>query len=62
MLEQILIPTALLGGMGVLFGAGLAYAGKKLAVPQDERIDKVRACLIARLPGDEEMLHCVKGI
>lgn len=24
--------------------------------------DKVRACLIARLPGDEEMLHCVKGI
>ncbi len=45
MLEQILIPTALLGGMGVLFGAGLAYAGKKLAVPQDERIDKVRACL-----------------
>jgi len=24
--------------------------------------DKVRVCLIARLPGDEEMLHCVKGI
>ncbi len=45
MLLQILIPTLLLGGMGALFAAGLAYAGKKLAVPQDERIDQVRACL-----------------
>lgn len=45
MIEQILIPAGLLGGMGVLFGAGLAFAGKKLAVPQDERIDQVRECL-----------------
>lgn len=45
LLEQILIPTAILGGMGILFGAGLAFAGKKLAVKEDERIQKVRDCL-----------------
>ena len=31
--------------MGALFGAGLAFAGKKLAVPVDERIERVRECL-----------------
>ena len=42
---DILLPAGVLGGMGVLFGAGLAFASKKLAVPVDERVEKVRECL-----------------
>jgi len=42
---DILLPAGVLGSMGVVFGAGLAYASKKLAVPVDERIEKVRNCL-----------------
>ena len=45
MIGEILLPAAILGGMGALFGAGLAFAGKKLAVPVDERIERVRECL-----------------
>ena len=40
MIGEILLPAAILGGMGALFGAGLAFAGKKLAVPVDERIER----------------------
>ena len=39
---EMLLPAGVLGGMGVLFGAGLAFASKKLAVPVDERVEKVR--------------------
>lgn len=42
---ELLLPAGVLGGMGVLFGAGLAFASKKLAVPVDERVEKVRGCL-----------------
>ena len=42
---EMLLPAGVLGGMGVLFGAGLAFASKKLAVPVDERVEKVRECL-----------------
>ena len=45
MLLDILVPTGILGGMAVIFGAGLAYAGQKLAVPVDERVERVRECL-----------------
>ena len=34
-----------IGGLGILFGAGLGYASKKFAVEVDERIPKVRDLL-----------------
>jgi electron transport complex protein RnfB len=43
--EILLIPVALLGGMGLLFGLGLAIASKKLAVAIDPRIEKVLSVL-----------------
>ncbi len=45
MLTAILWPLLVLGGMGALFGAGLAIANKKLAVPADERVGRVREAL-----------------
>ncbi len=36
-LQNILLASASLGGMGLLFGAGLAYASQKFAVEVDER-------------------------
>lgn len=44
-ISDILLPAGVLVSMGAVFGAGLAYASKKLAVPVDERIEKVRDCL-----------------
>lgn len=44
-MQYVLIPIIMLGTMALIFGAGLAYAGQKLAVEVDERIPKVRACL-----------------
>lgn len=41
----ILYALLVLGGMGLLFGAVLAFAGKKFAVPTDDRVEKVRALL-----------------
>lgn len=45
MLQEILLPAGILGSMGILFGAGLAFASKKLAVDVDERIERIRDCL-----------------
>jgi len=47
MIDQILAPVISLGGMGLAFGALLAYASKKFAVEVDERIPAV----IDVLPG-----------
>lgn len=44
-LETIIYPVISLGGMGLLFGAGLAYASQKLAIPVDERVTAVREVL-----------------
>ncbi len=44
-ISSILLPVASIGGMGVLFGAGLGVAAIKLKVEQDERIPLVRDCL-----------------
>jgi electron transport complex protein RnfB len=41
----ILIPAALLGGLGLIFGIILAYASKKFEVARDSRIDAVREVL-----------------
>lgn len=45
MIQDILIPAALTGGLGLLFGIGLSYASNKFAVKIDERVDLVRAVL-----------------
>lgn len=44
-LKTIIEPVASLGGMGLLFGAGLAIASQKLAVPVDERVGDIRDAL-----------------
>lgn len=44
-MSQILIPVAVLGGLGILFGLLLAYASRKFAVKEDERIPAARALL-----------------
>ena len=44
-MNTLIWSLVILGGLGILFGAGLGIAAKKLAVDRDERIDKVRECL-----------------
>jgi Na+-translocating ferredoxin:NAD+ oxidoreductase RNF subunit RnfB len=41
----IVIPAIVLTALGLLFGAGLAWAGKVFAVENDPRVDAVRAAL-----------------
>src|SRR5690554_1786733 len=45
MIEQILWPVISLGGLGLVFGGGLAYASKVFAVEADPRISQVRDVL-----------------
>ncbi|MCX7774395.1 MAG: RnfABCDGE type electron transport complex subunit B [Clostridia bacterium] len=42
---DILLPVAVISGLGLLFGLGLAYASKVFEVKVDERIGKVRELL-----------------
>lgn len=44
---HILIPILTLGGLGIIFGMGLALASKKFCVVTDPRIEKI----YAKLPG-----------
>ncbi|MCT4606679.1 MAG: Fe-S cluster domain-containing protein [Marinisporobacter sp.] len=44
-LSTILGPVASLGGMGLLFGAGLAYASQKFAVEVDPRVTAINEAL-----------------
>ncbi len=44
-LRTILDPVISLGAMGLIFGAGLAYASQKFAVEVDEKVSAVRAVL-----------------
>lgn len=44
-ITAICLPIATIGGMGLLFGLGLGAAAKKFAVPVDERVDAIKACL-----------------
>lgn len=44
---NILIPILALGGLGLLFGVGLAFAAKKFCVVTDPRLEEV----YAKLPG-----------
>lgn len=45
MLTDVLYAVFVIGGLGLLFGAGLGFAGKKFAVEEDERIGRVREAL-----------------
>ncbi len=42
---SILIPTLIIGVLGLCFGLLLGYAGKKFAVEQDERVLQIRTLL-----------------
>ncbi|HHY63479.1 MAG TPA: ferredoxin, partial [Clostridiaceae bacterium] len=42
---MILIPIAVISGLGLVFGLGLSYASKVFEVKVDERIAKVREML-----------------
>jgi RnfABCDGE-type electron transport complex B subunit len=39
------MPTSLIGGLGLIFGLGLAFASKKFEVKVDERVARVREVL-----------------
>ncbi|WP_010246507.1 RnfABCDGE type electron transport complex subunit B [Acetivibrio cellulolyticus] len=45
MLQELLFPTCLVGGLGLIFGLGLALASKKFEVKVDERVAKIREIL-----------------
>jgi len=45
MFENILSSVLWLGGMGLIFGAVLAYAAKKFEVPVDPKIEQIRQVL-----------------
>ncbi len=42
---EILIPVLILGSLGLIFGASLAIASKKLAVQVDQRLEKIHGLL-----------------
>lgn len=42
---EIIIPTSIIGGLGLIFGIGLSFASKKFEVKVDERVAKVREVL-----------------
>lgn len=44
-LTAILYPILTIGGIGLVFGIVLGIAAKKFAVPIDERVEEVKACL-----------------
>ena len=44
-MSAILIPVIIVAIMGLVLGLGLALASKFMAVPTDEREEKIRECL-----------------
>lgn len=56
---NILIPILILTGLGVIFGAGLAWAAKKLCVHSDPRIEKIYALLPGANCGACGMAGCI---
>lgn len=45
MIADMLIPIAIIGGLGLFFGVGLSYASKKFEVQVDERVKLIREAL-----------------
>ena len=44
-LRTFIDPIISLGGMGLIFGAGLAFASQKFAVEVDEKVSAIRSVL-----------------
>ncbi len=44
-MTEILLPILIIGGIGLIAGAGLAIASALMAVPTDETYEKIRECL-----------------
>ncbi|HEY5583331.1 MAG TPA: RnfABCDGE type electron transport complex subunit B [Ruminiclostridium sp.] len=42
---DLIIPVSIIGGLGIIFGLGLAFASKKFEVKVDERVAKIREVL-----------------
>ena len=45
MIQEIIMPVGVIGGLGLIFGLSLAFASKKFEVKVDERIAPVREAL-----------------
>lgn len=45
MIQEILVPVYVIGGLGIIFGLGLAVASKKFEVKVDERVALIREVL-----------------
>ncbi len=45
MLTEVIVAVAVLGGMGLLFGLGLAYTSRRFAVEAEERVAMIRQVL-----------------
>ncbi|MBS4537182.1 Fe-S cluster domain-containing protein [Clostridium sp. D2Q-11] len=45
MIESILLPVVSLGGLGLIFGSGLAVASRVFAVEVDPKVEKIRSAL-----------------
>lgn len=45
MFTEVFIPVTIMGGLGLVFGLGLAVASKKFAVPVDDKVARVREAL-----------------
>jgi RnfABCDGE-type electron transport complex B subunit len=45
MLESILVPIGVVGGLGLLYGLGLAVASKKFHVEVDARVEQIMEVL-----------------
>lgn len=45
MLTEILVPVGIVGGLGLVYGLGLAFASIKFHVPVDERVAKITEAL-----------------
>lgn len=57
-LTAILSPVIAIGGIGLFFGMILGFAAKKFAVPVDERVEEVKACLPGANCGGCGMAGC----
>jgi len=44
-MSAILVPVVVLGGIGLIFGAGLGFASKVFAVETDPKVDAIREVL-----------------
>jgi electron transport complex protein RnfB len=64
-IQEIFMPVAVVGGLGLVFGLGLAYASKKFEVKVDETVARIREvlpganCGACGQAGCDEFAECV---